>query len=372
MPFVCILHCFALRSSHFLAHAHKPLKQIPSIQIPSIKNGWASRVCFMRCESISAALVCVLLGHMDFGRAGVIRNDVADSFYTNLAAQSVYDSVGFLTWSEGASSYIASGTLISPEWVLTAGHVVGGTNNYGAGISGMIFGLGGTVSGTGVSALDWIPYAGWSSSSGNLWDGVDLGLVRLSEPITSVTPAQIDFSTSPVGLLGTNVGYGRSGVGTAGMTTFAGTKRAGENMIDARGGMVTTMGSGTLLDLDGISPTVLFQDFDHPTNLVASSMGSAIPVAEEYLIGSGDSGGGLFIDVGGVTKLVGVHSFLASLPYPLDTTGANGDYGDLAGSVSVQSFENWIFTTTGVPEPTVVSFLFFGLGALVLMRRRGE
>ena len=326
----------------------------------------------MRCGSISAALVCVLLGHMDFVRAGVIRNDVADSFYTNLAAQSVYDSVGFLTWSEGASSYIASGTLISPEWVLTAGHVVGGTNNYGAGISGMIFGLGGTVSGTGVSALDWIPYAGWSSSGGNLWDGVDLGLVRLSEPITSVTPAQIDFSTSPVGLLGTNVGYGRSGVGTAGMTTFAGTKRAGGNMIDARGGMVTTMGSGNLLDLDGISPTVLFQDFDHPTNLVASSMGSAIPEAEEYLIGSGDSGGDLFIDVGGVTKLVGVHSFLASLPYPLDTTGANADYGDLAGSVSVQSFENWIFTTTGVPEPSVVSLLFFGLGGLVLMRKRGK
>jgi hypothetical protein len=284
----------------------------------------------------------------------------------------VYDSVGFLTWSEGASSYIASGTLISPEWVLTAGHVVGGTNNYGAGISGMIFGLGGTVSGTGVSALDWIPYAGWSSSGGNLWDGVDLGLVRLSEPITSVTLAQIDFSTSPVGLLGTNVGYGRSGVGTAGMTTFAGTKRAGGNMIDARGGMVTTMGSGNLLDLDGISPTVLFQDFDHPTNLMASSMGSAIPEAEEYLIGSGDSGGGLFIDVGGMTKLVGVHSFLASLPYPLDTTGANADYGDLAGSVSVQSFENWIFTTTGVPEPSVVFLLFFGLGGLVLMRRRGE
>ena len=326
----------------------------------------------MRCGSISAGLICVLLGHMDFGRAGVIRNDVADSFYTNLAAQSVYDSVGFLTWSEGTSGYIASGTLISPEWVLTAGHVVGGTNNSGAGISEMIFGLSSSYDGMGVSAEEWIPYTGWSSSGGNLWNGVDLGLVRLSQPITSVAPAQIDFSTSPVGLLGTNVGYGRSGLGTGGMTTAAGTKRAGQNMIDARGGMVTTMGSGTLLNLNGISPTVLFQDFDHPTNLVASSMGSAIPVAQEYLIGSGDSGGGLFMDVGGVTKLVGVHSFLASLPYPLDTTGANADYGDLAGSVSVQSFENWIFTTTGVPEPSVVSLLFFGLGGLVLMRRRGE
>jgi secreted trypsin-like serine protease len=280
--------------------------------------------------------------------------------------------VGFLRWNEGASGYIASGTLISPEWVLTAGHVVGGTNNYGAGVSGMFFGLGSVYSGTGIAATEWIPYAGWSSSNGDVWAGVDLGLVRLSQPITSVTPALLDFSTPLLGLLGTNVGYGRSGTGTLGMSSDPGVKRAGQNMIDARGGMVTTMGSGTLLDLDGISPTVLFQDFDHPTDLVASTMGSVTPVAKEYLIASGDSGGGLFIDVGGATKLVGVNSFLASLPYPLDTTGANADYGDLAGVVSVQSFENWIFTVTGVPEPSVVSLLLLGLGGLVLMRRRGE
>jgi secreted trypsin-like serine protease len=295
---------------------------------------------------------------------------VNDSIYTSLAAQSVYDSVGFLRWNEGASGYIASGTLISPEWVLTAGHVVGGTNNYGAGVSGMFFGLGSVYSGTGIAATEWIPYAGWSSSNGDVWAGVDLGLVRLSQPITSVTPALLDFSTPLLGLLGTNVGYGRSGTGTLGMSSDPGVKRAGQNMIDARGGMVTTMGSGTLLDLDGISSTVLFQDFDHPTDLVASTMGSVTPVAQEYLIASGDSGGGLFIDVGGATKLVGVNSFLASLPYPLDTTGANADYGDLAGVVSVQSFENWIFTVTGVPEPSAVSLLFFGLGGLVLMRRR--
>jgi len=325
----------------------------------------------MRCGSISAGVTCVLLGFLAAGRAGVIRDDVSDSLYTGLAAQSAYDSVGFLRWNEGASGYIASGTLISPEWVLTAGHVVGGTDDYGAGVSGMIFGLGSVYSGTGIAATEWIPYTGWSSSGGNLWNGVDLGLVRLSQPITSVTPALLDFSTPLLGLLGTNVGYGRSGIGSEGMSTPAGTKRAGQNMIDAHGGMITTMGSGTLLDLDGISPTVLFQDFDHPTDLVASSMGSAIPVTQEYLIASGDSGGGLFIDVGGVTKLVGVNSFLASLPYPLDTTGANADYGDLAGVVSVQSFGNWIFTVTGVPEPSVVSLLFFGLGGWLLARRSG-
>jgi len=326
----------------------------------------------MRCGSISAGVTCVLLGFLAAGRAGVIRDDVNDSLYTSLAAQSVYDSVGFLRWNEGANGYIASGTLISSKWVLTAGHVVGGTNNYGAGVSGMIFGLGSVLSQTGTAATRVIPYAGWSSSGGNLWNGVDLGLVELSQPITSVTPALLDFRTPLLGLLGTNVGYGRSGVGSGGMSTPAGTKRAGQNMIDARGGMVTTMGSGTLLDLNGISSTVLFQDFDSPIDLVASTMGSVTPVAQEYLIANGDSGGGLFINVGGVTKLVGVNSFLASLPYPWDTTGAKADYGDLAGVVSVQSFENWIFTVTGVPEPSVISLLLFGLGGLVLMRRRGK
>ncbi len=324
----------------------------------------------MRISLICAVVFCLLGGSLHVSQAGTIRNDVADSFYTSLAQQSVYDSVGFLTWSIGSSGYIASGTLIAPDWVLTAAHVVGGTDDYGAGVSGMIFGMGPAYNGIGISATKLIPYGGWSSSGGNLWAGVDLGLVHLSQAITNVTPAQMDFSTSLVGLLGTSVGYGRSGTGLTGMNTYPGTKRAGQNMIDARGGMLTTMGDGGLLDLDGISPTVLFHDFDKPPESVLSSMGSTAPLALEYLIGSGDSGGGLFIDIGGVTKLVGVNSFLASLPDPLDTTGPNGDYGDLAGVVSVQSFGNWIFQVTGVPEPSVVSLLLLGLSGLAMVRRR--
>jgi Trypsin len=295
---------------------------------------------------------------------------VADSLYTSLAQQSVYDSVGFLTWNIGSSGYIASGTLIAPDWVLTAGHVVGGTDDYGAGVSGMIFGMGPTYSGIGISATEWIPYGGWSSSGGNLWAGVDLGLVHLSQAITNVTPAQMDFSASLLGLVGTSVGYGRSGTGLTGMNSNPGTKRAGRNVIDAQGGMLMRMGDGSSLDLDGISPTVLFYDFDKPAESVLSSMGSTAPVALEYLIGSGDSGGALFIEVDGMTKLVGVNSFLASLPDPLDTTGPNGDYGDLAGVVSVQSFGNWIYEVTGVPEPSGLSLLLLGLSGLAIVRRR--
>jgi len=324
----------------------------------------------VRIPLIYTGVVCFLSGTLQVSQAGTIRNDVADSFYTSLAQQSVYDSVGFLTWSIGSSGYIASGTLIAPEWVLTAGHVVGGTNNSGAGVSGMTFGMGPTYSGIGISATKWIPYGSWSSSGGNLWAGVDLGLVRLSQAITDVAPAQMDFSTSLLGLLGTSVGYGRSGTGVTGMNTDSGTKRAGQNVIDARGGMSTTMGDGRSLNLNGISPTVLFYDFDKPPESVLSSMGSTAPVALEYLIGSGDSGGALFIEVGGMTKLVGVNSFLASLPYPLDTTGPSGDYGDLAGVVSVQSFGNWIYEVTGVPEPSALSLLLLGLSGLAIVRRR--
>ena len=324
----------------------------------------------MRIPLIYTGVVCFLSGSLDVSQAGTIRDDVADSFYTSLAQQSVYDSVGFLTWNIGSSGYIASGTLIAPDWVLTAGHVVGGTNNFGAGVSGMIFGMGPAYSGIGISATEWIPYGGWSSSGGNLWAGVDLGLVHLSQAITNVAPAQMDFSTSLLDLVGTSVGYGRSGTGLTGMNSNPGTKRAGQNVIDAQGGMLMRMGDGSSLDLDGISPTVLFYDFDKPAESVLSSMGSTAPVALEYLIGSGDSGGALFIEVDGMTKLVGVNSFLASLPDPLDTTGPNGDYGDLAGVVSVQSFGSWIYDVTGVPEPSGLSLLLLGLSGLAIVRRR--
>ena len=65
-----------------------------------------------------------------------------------------------------------------------------------------------------------------------------------------------------------------------------------------------------------------------------------------------------------------MNSFLASLPDPLDTTGPNGDYGDLAGVVSVQSFGNWIYEVTGVPEPSGLSLLLLGLSGLALVCRR--
>jgi len=133
----------------------------------------------VRISLICAGVVCLLGGSLHVSQAGTIRNDVGDSFYTSLAQQSVYDSVGFLTWSIGSSGYIASGTLIAPDWVLTAGHVVGGPDDYGAGVSGMAFGMGPTYNGIGIFATEWIPYGGWSSSGVRFVGGGGFGVGAL-------------------------------------------------------------------------------------------------------------------------------------------------------------------------------------------------
>ena len=67
-----------------------------------------------------ASLCAVAAAH-----AGTIRDDVADSSYTALAALPEYAAVGKLTINApGYFPGTGSGTLIADFWVLTAGHVV--------------------------------------------------------------------------------------------------------------------------------------------------------------------------------------------------------------------------------------------------------
>ena len=89
-------------------------------KIPSVRLG---PTCF--------ALAVVLFCTVQNSPGGVRRDDVADSEFLNLAASALYQSVGKFTYSVGSGSYIASGVLISPEWVLTAAHVTAGNNFIG-------------------------------------------------------------------------------------------------------------------------------------------------------------------------------------------------------------------------------------------------
>jgi hypothetical protein len=301
--------------------------------------------------------VGVLLGGA-VAEAGTRRHDVDDIFFTNLAADPRYQSVGRFVYSVDGLGYIASGVLISPEWVLTAAHVIEGNDFLGGGVSNLSFTLFSGMDSFVYTAMEWIPHPGWAVTEGDYLAGYDIGLVRLSTSVTGFQPATLYPSDSLAIQAGTIVGFGNTGTGLTGFQqgTF-GTKRAGENMIEAQGDGVT------------ISSGILFVDFDHPDDPGESLIGDSAPLALEYLSAPGDSGGGLFITEGVNTYLLGITSF--GWGY---TDGiANSDYGDLAGFTATRPFETWIETTTAVPEPgTWAAGALLAAAALVLQRRRAR
>ncbi|MEO1497309.1 MAG: trypsin-like serine protease [Planctomycetota bacterium] len=288
--------------------------------------------------------------------AGVIRDDVPDSQYTGLAAAPEYESVGRLTWNETSGSFLGSGTLIADDWVLTAAHNLDGADGAGSGVSNVTFNLGGANYGIDQFILEptWVSLGGDTVQS-NFTSGWDLALVKLSEPVVGIDPAVLYTGEGELGLVGTAVGYGATGTGSTGFdAATAGTKRAGDNVIDVVGTTKTPGSARFLFNVN--NERVLGVDFDEPGNPAAGRLGSDTPLDLEYLIAPGDSGGGLFVEADGQTLLAGVTSFGQSF----DADGVNSDYGDLGGFTRVSPFVEWIEETIflvdgGPPHDAVVS-----------------
>jgi Trypsin len=263
-------------------------------------------------------LLVLTFGHPCLTLGGTIRHDKSDSSYRTLSAS--YASVGKLNWTDGGSSYLASGTLIAPNWVLTAGHCTDGQA-----VSAMNFSLNQTT----YAAAEWFPHPNWN---GDLDNGFDIGLVRLSNSIVDVTPASRLTSAIELGQVGVSVGFGTTGTGKTGYQAgTGGTKRAGENIIDAYGSKV------------GMPDHFLLSDFDDPSNKDRkNAFGSSTPRSLEYSIAPGDSGGGTFINVGGAPLLAGVHSFISAFYRPYGDGTVNASYSDFFGSTRVALFNDWI------------------------------
>jgi hypothetical protein len=240
--------------------------------------------------------------------AGTIRSDRSDTLYQNLAASVGYAGVGQFIGTTSTYGFAASGTLIAPDWILTAAHVVDDATSLTFNIDGNSY-----------SAAQWAYHSKWN---GDLAAGYDIALVKLNSA-PGIAPATRYTGSSEVGAVGTSVGYGKTGTGLTGATTFDGLKRAGQNRIDQ---YYSTR-----------SNRILVSDFDNPTNSNDSFYGSSTPLDLEYLIAPGDSGGGLFVDFGSGPQLVGVHSFGAARDGLIDS-----DYGDISGHTRVSSFNSWI------------------------------
>lgn len=277
------------------------------------------------------ALACVALLPNPVSGA-TIRDDQPAGGYLDLGANPAYASVGLFVNSWG---YTGNATLIAPNWVLTAAHVLA------AATAGTF-----TINGNAYLSSQLVVHPGWT---GNAFNGYDLALVRLTTPVLDVTPASLYLGSSELGQVGAFVGYGFTGTGLTGWQTLDNQKRAFQNVIDGDFG----------------NPSVLLgSDFDNPHTPADNDFGDSTALLLEGCVAPGDSGGGVFLYEDSQPYLAGVISFVAGR----DGSG-NSDYGDVSGFGRVSTFAPWIASV--VPEPSAATFLL-ATGFGLLLRRSGR
>jgi secreted trypsin-like serine protease len=300
------------------------------------------------------------------------RTDVPDQDVKDLG--DTFPSTGFIFTDTGGGG---SGVLISPQWILTAAHVVDGAAD--ATVDFESEGLLGAFFGTGYETNQIVIHPDFNPAN-PLGGGNDLALLHISGKTSASspplpTPASLYTGTSEVGAQVVMTGYGYQGTGAGHVNPLAAdfTRRGAENLISLRADQDPTVLSQLYAGNAAIASTYLLSDFDDPPAVPQGSdtnnayYSALDPLPREGSTAPGDSGGPVFANFGNGPQVIGLNTWIDGY---FDNTD-NASYGDIFATIRVSPFIGWINQVTGIPEPGSCSMVIVvALGALGARRRR--
>lgn len=233
----------------------------------------------------------ILLLLSGISNAGTIDPNNDDNKYIEYGKK--YSSVVRLCGKyEDGSQYCASAVIIKPRWILTAAHVVKKSKRCLVRINDK------------QTIIDKIICH--ENFNEDNFGFCDIAIGHSSEPLEITEYPSLYTDSDEEGKLSTAAGLGLTGTFLTGCTISDQNKRAGLNIIDQ-------------IDRDLLVCSISEND-PRSTGL-------------EFLIASGDSGGGLFID----GRLAGINSCVMA------TDGKpNSSYGDESGHTRISKYVKWI------------------------------
>ncbi|MBT8401195.1 MAG: trypsin-like serine protease [Rhodothermia bacterium] len=260
----------------------------------------------MRAQLRIIVVASLLLGatphlpNLDANDVIVTRHDRADSLYLELGKQ--FGAVGKV--GRGGD-----GTLIAPEWVLTAAHVARGMQRRSKNLEVVL-------GDKNYSVLQVILHPDWRDMGPH-----DVALLRLAHSVEDIDPIAVYTGNAELDQIATLVGHGDTRTGLGGEWVMDGERRGATNKVDR------------------VDEQWLYFTFDEP--LIATDL--------EGTPGRGDSGGPALIMADGEWFVAGVSSL------GRDGKFGPGTYGAVDHFVRVSSYQDWIMHTMENPPAESVT-----------------